>query len=321
MNETAMRAARSTRKELRRRAQEQTSMPVRVSSTGAPSRNVMLKSARFRAYYKRRLRSVELRVLESLRATGTKAPENFLMLAAGTAKVGTPLREGRYGAQRFRRVMDLRFGAQSGDEVVGALMDNESLGLRLLSGLRYNKLTSVQGLLSGAKVSVDVFTPTVVRLAEFGLVEARYDKLTRTARGNSVFRYIENNSGKSLKNLFGMSSVTPEMQDILWNALASTKGAATAAAPARAPRQQEAEGYEEAMKNPNYKKYREEAPWLEQEYGRGFVAYANGERVAFAEDMDQLLDKVSALLEKTKVLIQEVPEKVVKTSLPFRVAG
>ena len=103
--------------------------------------------------------------------------------------------------------------------------------------------------------------------------------------------------------------------------LSSARGAAAAAAaaPAPDPPQQEAEGYEEAMKDPNYRKYREEAPWLEKEFGRGFVAYANGERVAFAEDIDQLLDRVSALLGETNVLIQEVPEKAVETSLPFHV--
>lgn len=326
----AARATRRAKKRLRRLAQEQSLTPdrqVKLSGTSASRRVAADKSVGRPTLSKIRLRRGELKGLHASRVSGTPAPENFIELkAVGDAiTVGVPIRERMHLLHRSRRITAPQSRIGPGREVVSALMDNEGLGLRILWRLNYDKPTDVDKLFSGAKAGLRVFTPTMVRLAEFGLVEVRNTKLTRTARGNSVFTYVESTSGMNFKKLFGKENLPPEEKKTLRRILSSAQGAAAAAAPAPDeapdPPQQEVEGYEEAMKDPNYRKYREEAPWLENEFGRGFVAYANGERVAFAKDMDQLLDDVSELLGETNVLIQEVPEKVVETSLPFHVVG
>src|SRR5947209_6529387 len=209
MSEAAARAMRSAKKKrLRRIAQEQ----LLASGPSASRRIAADKSVSRRTFSKRRLHRGELEALHISRVVGTPAPENFIELkAVGDAiTVGISVRERVQWLHKHRRTATSQPRVGPGREVVSTLMDNEGLGLRILWRLKYDKPTDVDKLFSRAKVGFKIFTPTMVRLAEFGLVEVRNTKLSPTARGNSVFTYLESASGMNFKNLFGKKNLPPE---------------------------------------------------------------------------------------------------------------
>lgn len=91
-------------------------------------------------------------------------------------------------------------------------------------------------------------------------------------------------------------------------------GAASASLKPRTP-----DSSEEALinGNANYKAYISELGRLERSGFEGFVAYANGKRIARTKTFDALIKEIGTRQED--VLIQEVPAKVINFRQPFQV--
>jgi len=69
--------------------------------------------------------------------------------------------------------------------------------------------------------------------------------------------------------------------------------------------------------NANYRAYISELGQLAQTGFEGFVAYANGKRIALSKNFDALIKEIGTRQED--VLIQEVPAKVINFRQPFQV--
>jgi hypothetical protein len=206
-------------------------------------------------------------------------------------------------------------------ELVSALMDNEVLGLRLLTNLEQHPRASVDDLHSVAQVGAEHLMLAMTRLAKADLVSVRDNKFSRTPVGHAVVKYLEKASGGNLQDVFAGPQVPQQVKESLWGILLPMEGSALKKVREPDSEEESTAGLKEAMKDPNYRKYMEEAARLIGERKHGFAAYANGERIGLADDMDQLMSQIADRVGEAEILIQEFPEKVVMTSRPFEVAA
>lgn len=89
-------------------------------------------------------------------------------------------------------------------------------------------------------------------------------------------------------------------------------------APAKSPETDVAREEEARINSdPNYQAYINELEELEDSGFEGFVAYANGKRIARSKDFDDLIKEIGR--QQEDVLIQEIPAKVIDFRLPFQV--
>jgi hypothetical protein len=132
-----------------------------------------------------------------------------------------------------------------------------------------------------------------------------------------LFRMIERESGiapslasDSSKLDASVRGVVEAMKEVkIRNA--SQHSAATGLAPI--------EGFEDAISDQNYRAFLRDVGSLVATHGKCVVAYSNGERVALGKDRPEVLSILSQQKPKGEILIQEVPERVIKFRRPFRV--
>lgn len=138
------------------------------------------------------------------------------------------------------------------------------------------------------------------------------ERRRRLELAKQFLRYVEQREGELPSSPIDMNSLAKELVSIMLKGVAMRS---EACAVARSP----SPGLEEAMKDINYKAYLRDAAGLSRTYGRCTVAYAGGKRIAVGSSRRDVRAKIPAEYKDTSVLIQEIPERVIRFRRPFRI--
>lgn len=122
---------------------------------------------------------------------------------------------------------------------------------------------------------------------------------------------VEHMTQVSPGNILDVSSLMEEFV----SRMIKSQGMKTQIATAVAPSNELAE----AMKDINYKAYLKEELQLRREHRRCVVAYSDGKRIAIGTNRTEVLAKIPREYKDRKILIQEIPDRIIKFHRPSRV--
>jgi len=205
------------------------------------------------------------------------------------------------------------------------LFRNDELGITLLVKLRAYRLLSTSALIDSVRNGgVNSVTPALTRLKRAGLISLQDDKFSFscTDAGYDLLRRIEELADEKLHAGLDTDEIKVILRRATQREFITRMGSVMkrAQATAQAKEQPAIENLIGTNEDPNYQAYLRDTAKLQQEHGRGVVAYANGTFIAFAPTIAELEERIPDKYWKGPILIKDVPEKVMKFRRRVRIA-